>query len=140
MLSVVEMTQFQQWCRSNCSGVAPFEDRVSVSLPKDLPQSQIVFDSETDIRRKVIRLLDKYVMVRAPFQLNLSYALRSQLEDFRANITQSQSSTIDDNTLAHCFDDVIDQIIRLLLDSFIRFKRAYDAALPSMYSLASSSV
>eukprot|EP00486_Rosalina_sp_Unknown_P009598 CAMPEP_0201590400 /NCGR_PEP_ID=MMETSP0190_2-20130828/177337_1 /ASSEMBLY_ACC=CAM_ASM_000263 /TAXON_ID=37353 /ORGANISM="Rosalina sp." /LENGTH=327 /DNA_ID=CAMNT_0048046467 /DNA_START=278 /DNA_END=1261 /DNA_ORIENTATION=- len=88
------------------------------SLPKNLPNSSIVYDNTLSMREKIIQLLDKYVVTGGEFELNLGSSQRTELLNKKHEI-----DSIDDDECASIFNATIYAIIALMHDSFIRFQQ-----------------
>jgi len=132
LLFIVEVTQFQMYCRD----VLNIGKEIMVKLPdaKTFAQSAIVFDDEMTLHEKVEKLIEKYILNSAEFQINISYNVFWNLKSFVDDKEKLQ--TLDNVKLSNVFDDSLKQIYALSGDSYSRFKRKekYDKMLTSFSS------
>ena len=107
-----------------------------IDLPDTLPFSTIVYgkeydpdDEEKDIQeirklkleqeaiRIIHALFDKYIYVGSEMELNLSHRLRKRCLEKLSYVDQ-----MDDIELEHMFDKTIGSLLKLMQDSYLRFK------------------
>ena len=117
-----------------------------IKLPKNLPESSIVFDKRYDLWNKAKLLVEKYIVVGASYEINISHSTRYKLiEKFIPNISRnsikqrmpsltrfssitsnksnkSNKSEWTNKELLYTFDRCCYDMVRFLGYSFSRFK------------------
>jgi len=94
-----------------------------IDLPRNLPQSTIVWKkpiesvSGDEIRDKIRLLFEKYVTLGSELELNISFRTRKEM-----NRRWSQLNNMDVIKLYSFFDVVIESMIKLMQDSYTRFR------------------
>eukprot|EP01084_Bolivina_argentea_P159551 277863_1 len=89
-----------------------------IRFPSDLPVSSIVERSK-DLPKQILLFYNKYIIDSAELQLNLSYAIRQEIEE---NISKLQATETHEKNLLFIYDDAVMEVTRLLFNSFTRFK------------------
>eukprot|EP01084_Bolivina_argentea_P239635 402745_1 len=86
-----------------------------------LPKSVIVFDEELTIDQKIRKLIAKYILDSAEYEVNISYLCRERLKRLYYNRTEDIIVKMDIVQWYNFFDTVICQLIELLGESAHRF-------------------
>lgn len=93
-------------------------ERAKVRLPQHVPSSLVVHSDESIID-KVKALVEKYIVVGSKFELNLSGHLRAvTIKKYQQMIL----GELEEEEGRFIFDDAKNEIMRLMDDSFRRFK------------------
>jgi len=96
--------------------------------PKSLPQSDIVYGSDTDLHGKAVKLVAKYVAFDAVFLINISGAASHRIMERIEAVGERKSCRMDpsagpvDEALLTLFDEAQKQIWNVMEGSFLRFK------------------
>jgi len=102
-------------------------ENFDLNLPNNIPKSSIVYDgalnkdkhlSAFDKANLIVgKLYGKYIVSKADFELNLSSRLRKKMIDKLAMI-----QTLSIQETSHIFDEVVISMMKLMRDTFGRFK------------------
>ncbi|ETO17026.1 hypothetical protein RFI_20312 [Reticulomyxa filosa] len=93
-----------------------------ITLPPDIPQSSIVYNTKYTMIEKLRLLSDKYVITGSELELNISSRLRNKIVSFlRATDEQFQNDDSLRQQALFLFDPVVEEIIGVMMDSFWRF-------------------
>ena len=93
-----------------------------VYLPPTLPPSKILLNND-NLRDRMIELYDKYIGNDSIHELNLPFTLRNRMNIiFNAEKAKNDSEKTMDEYLYNIMDEVACSILRLMRDSFNRFK------------------
>eukprot|EP01083_Nonionella_stella_P093620 262428_1 len=131
LLCVIECCQFKKYIQNNHKGTSDslFEDTTGLRLPTEsLPRSVIVYDSELSVMEKMQRIVDKYIRTDGEFEVNIGHQCRENLMRMR------DDGEMSDSDLYQCFDELLNDLLNLMQDSYFRFVN--EGGLPHKPSLS----
>lgn len=136
ILCFIEMVQFKQRVKEymTSKGVSSGDDVLEFELYPEIPKSSIVWrghrhgtlspsitgvktEDVTGLRLKAHLLFEKYIKLRSEHEINISGPLR---ERYRS-LDVSGYEELDAAELMGLFDDVINELLKYIRESFIRF-------------------
>ena len=94
-----------------------------IDLPKNLPQSTIVWSipvenvTHQDMANKAAMLYQKYIKLGCELELNISFRLRKEMTRKWDKLME-----MDEIQLYAFFDNVLESMIKLMKDSYTRFR------------------
>ncbi len=92
-----------------------FSNAKEFRLPQNIPKSEIV-DNSTEIKGAIRRLSSKYLSLGSEFEVNISHKRREKWSKAMEDLETSNWLE-----LTHFFDEIIEDLLGLMNDSFSRF-------------------
>ena len=108
LFAIIEMTQFSVFYGSK---------KAYIKLPKNIPQSSIVYNTNLSLFNKIKMLYNKYIKNGAEFELNLSVSIKRSLKYNLINIKNKS-----ERKCSNIFNDIISECLDLLQESYQRFR------------------
>ncbi|ETO17382.1 hypothetical protein RFI_19938 [Reticulomyxa filosa] len=126
LLCYLELTQFRQMVKLKCErNETEINDPLNgiFVLSAQLPQSSIVNNSRWSDEQKAITLIEKYIIVGAQNEVNLSYDVKmSYVKLFQNKNNQTNPfHLMSPSDYIFLFDPVLKEVFRLMRDSYSRF-------------------
>eukprot|EP01084_Bolivina_argentea_P263319 445629_1 len=135
LVAFVEIIQLQQYIwETNIVDIVEekFEERMfqTVAFYDGIPKSLIVFSDVNDddeillsgIKRKSDRLFKKYIDWGSEYEVLLTKRTRNKICEIMSHIEWIEDDDFGINVVMELWDDVCEELFRLLLDGFSRFQ------------------
>jgi len=127
LLFMLETAQYQQLLIKECDTKSPYAlDRkatmdhvdINIDFPHSCPNSDIVFDDETNYATKAKLLFDKYVANDAVFLINIAHSTKKRM----ANILSAEDDA-NPQALTRLFNKAQREIWNVMIGSFQRYQK-----------------
>ena len=128
ILAFIELVQFKEFmmneiknegveCKWRFYENIPKSSIISSLKTKEIAQTGVENQRDNEYRKIAHRLYAKYIKIGTELEVNISALLRDKYEDLDDNNWQ-----IEINELHNTFDEVIEEMFMLMLQSFVRFE------------------
>eukprot|EP01084_Bolivina_argentea_P069929 127175_1 len=128
LLAVIEFFQYQKLAKYELNVHMDEKEQEllcdRIYFTDCVPESDIVCNNEDSLKEKAFNLYKKYAAIGSKYEINISYYQRNKLTNLMNDYEEwIANDGISNHEMLNIFSSSCDEMIRLMQDSFRRFKR-----------------